>query len=69
MSKHFKDNMDTKLLPTWDKLTRAKIQGNTVSCEITLNPTHIGENETLHIKVLKLEVGSCIIPEHLYRSR
>ena len=44
MSKHFKDNMDTKLLPTWDKLTRAKIRGNTVDCAITLNSTHIGEN-------------------------
>ena len=39
MSKHFKDNMDAKLLPTWDKLTRAKIRGNTVDCVITLNPT------------------------------
>ena len=65
MSKHFKDNLDTKLLPTWDNFTRAKIRGNTITCEITLNPTHIGENETLYVKVPKLEVGSCIIPESL----
>ena len=65
MSKHFKDNMDTKLLPTWDKLTQAKIQGNTVDCVKTFNPMHIGENETLCVKVPKLEVGSCITPNSL----
>ena len=48
MSKHFKDNVDTKLLPTYDRLTGSKIQGNTVSCTLTLNPTKIGEQETLY---------------------
>ena len=65
MSKHFKDNMDMKLLPTYDKFTRAKTRGNKVMCEITLNPTHIGENEALYVKIPKLEVGSCIVPESL----
>ena len=65
MSKHFKDNVDTKLLPTYDRLTRSKIRGNTVSCTLTLNPTKIGEQDTLYIKVPKLKVGSCIIPESL----
>ena len=65
MSKHFKDNMDTKLMPNYDKYSRAKIRGNTIRCELTLNPTHIGENETLYVKVPKLEAGSVIIPESL----
>ena len=65
MSNHFKDNMDTKLLPTWDKHTGEKIPGNTVDCAMTLNPTHIGENDTLYVKVPKLKVNSCIIPASL----
>ena len=35
-TKHFKDNMDTKLLPTWDKLTRAKICGNAMDIVLLL---------------------------------
>ena len=65
MFKHFKDNLDMKLLPTYDKFTRAKIRRNTISCELTLNLMHLGENETLYVKVPKLEAGSCIIPESL----
>ena len=65
MSKHCKDNMGTKLLPTWDKLTRVKIRGNTGDCVTTLNQTHTGKNKTLCVRVPKLEVGSCIIPSSL----
>ena len=36
-----------------------------MDCVITLNPTHIGENETLYVKIPKLEVGSSIIPSSL----
>ena len=64
--KHFKDDTDMKLLPTYDKYTRAKIRGKKVQCEITLNPTHIGENETLYVKVPKLEAGSLIVPSSLH---
>lgn len=36
-----------------------------MSCAITLTPTYIGEDETLYVKIPKLEVGSCIIPSSL----
>ena len=36
-----------------------------MDCIITLNWTNIGENETLYVKVHKLEAGSCFVPESL----
>ena len=57
--------MDTKLLPNWDKFTRAKIRGNTVDCVMTSNPTTIGKNDTLYVKIPKLEARSCIISSSL----
>ena len=65
MAKYFKDNNDIKLLPSFDKFTRSTICGNTVDCTLTLNPTSIGEKDTLYVKIPKLEVGSCIIPSSL----
>ena len=47
MAKYFKDNNNMKLLPSFDKFTRSKICGNTVDCTLTLNPTVIGEQDTL----------------------
>ena len=65
MAKYFKDNNDIKLLPSFNKFTRSKICGNTVDCTVTLNPTVIGERNTLYAKIPKLEVGSCLIPSSL----
>ena len=56
MAKYFKDNNDMKLLPTYDRFMRSKIRGNTVDCTLTLNPTVIGEQDTLYVKIPKLEV-------------
>ena len=68
MAKYFKDNNDMKLIPTYDRFTRSKIRGNTVDCTLTLNPTVIGEQDSLYAKIPKLEVGSCIIPSSLKLS-
>ena len=54
-----------KLLPSFDKFTRSKISGNTVNCTSTFNPTIIGGQDTLYIKIPKLEVGNCLIPSSL----
>ena len=54
-----------KLLPSFDKFTRSKIRGNTVDSTLTLNPTVIEEQDTLYIKIPKLEVGSCLISPSL----
>ena len=61
MAKYFIDNNDIKLLPSFDKFTRSIIRGNTVDCTLTLNSTTIGE-DTLYVKIPKLQVGNCIIP-------
>ena len=63
--KYFKDNNDMRLLPSFDKFTRSKIRGNTVDFTLTLNPTVIGETDTLYVKIPKLEVKSCPIPSSL----
>ena len=65
MAKYFQDNNNVKLLPSFDKFTRSKICGNTVDCTLTLNPTVIGEQDTLYVRIPKLEVGSCLIPSSL----
>ena len=61
MAKYFKDTNHMKLLPSFDKFTRSKIRGNTVDCILTLNSTVIGEQNTLYVKIPKLEAGSWII--------
>ena len=53
------------MLPSYDRFTRSKIRRKTVDCTLTLNPTVIGEKDTLNIKVPKLEDGSCLIPSSL----
>ena len=65
MAKYFKDSNNMKLLLSFDKFTHSKIRRNTVECTLTLNSTVIGEQDTLYIKIPKLEVGSCIIPSSL----
>ena len=57
-----------KLPPTYDRFTRSKIRENTVDCTLTLNPTVIGEQDTLYVKIPKLKVGSCKIPSNLKLS-
>ena len=65
MAKDFKDNNDMKILPSYRELTRSKVKGKTEHCTLTLTQTSIEEGDTLYVKVPKLGVGDCIIPESL----
>ena len=65
MAKYFKDNNDMKILPSHRELTRSKVKGKTEECTQTLTQTTIEEGDTLYVKVPKLAVGDCIIPESL----
>ena len=65
MAKNFKDANDMKLLPSYRELTRSKVKGKTEDCTLTLTQSTIEEGDTLYVKVPKLGVGDCIIPESL----
>ena len=65
MAKYFKDNNDMKILPSYRELTRSKVKGKTERCTLTMTQTSIEQGDTLYVKVPKLGVGDCIIPESL----
>ena len=65
MAKYFKDNNDMKMLPSYSDLTRSKVRGKKEKCQITLSQSTINKGDTLYVKIPKLAVGDCIIPESL----
>ena len=65
MATNFKDNNDMKILPSFSDLTRLKVKGKKEKCVVTLTQSTINEGDTLYVKVPKLAVGDCIIPESL----
>ena len=65
MSKHIKDNNDSKLLPSYERFTRSKIRGKAVECTVSMVPESISEKKTLYIRVPKLKQGACLVPGSL----